>query len=85
MQCGIWMVYMNYAFNMEPQFFHITSVGPQLMACAGAILTGLLLNGLRMWRGRIVNIHFLLILIGSALFVVVGVLSVMDTGKERLL
>lgn len=81
LQCGTWMVFMTYSFNMYPKFYQLTSVGPQVIACLGALLTGLLLTLLRYCRGRIVFIHFLLILIGSGLFFLVGILSIVDSGK----
>lgn len=75
---------MIYSFNMKPEFYSITSVGPQVLGCAGAVLTGVLLTLLRMWKGRVVFVHFFLILIGSGLFLLVATLSVVDSGELQL-
>lgn len=74
------MVLLLYSFNMTPQFYSIVTVGPQLMGVLGAVTAGLLLTGLRLWKGRVVFIHFYLVLLGSALFFVVAILSVMESG-----
>lgn len=75
---------MLYSFNMEPEFYHYTIVGPQVMACGGAVIAGAILTGLRMWKGRIVFLHFFLILIGSALFFLVAILSIVNSGEASV-
>lgn len=83
LQCGTWMVFMLYSFNMSPAFYHLTSVGPQVLACGGAVIAGLLLSLLRLWKGRVVFIHFFLILGSSVLLFLVGFLSLVDSGKSE--
>lgn len=74
------MVFLMYSFNMTPNFYNLVTVGPQLTGLAGAVIAGALLTGLRMWKGRVVFIHFYLVLIGSVLFFVVAILSVVESG-----
>lgn len=75
---------MLYSFNMKPEFYSYTSVGPQVMACGGAVIAGALLTGLRMWKGRVVFIHFFLILLCSIGFFLVAILSVFNSGMSSV-
>lgn len=73
-----------YAFNMKPEFYSYTIVGPQVVACGAAVITGLLLTLLRVWKGRVVFVHFFLILLASAGFLLVAILSIINAGKWGL-